>query len=151
MRRDRQRPRQCRSHSGSPQEGGRYARVDWDEQTGGEGQVAAAQGEDGGCDVVGQHFALEQCSLGVVCAEFVFRYPVDGGPGGTPAACEDPGASDDAIGVDPVDPDADLAEFGGEEPYLVGLVGFGGAVGDVGGTGDDGVLAADVDDVSAHA
>ena len=91
----------------------------------------AGQGEDGVGDVVGQHLALEQGPLGVVLAEFLLGDAVDGGPFGAPAAGEDPGAADDAVGVDPVDPDLVLAELGGEQPHLVGLVGLGGAVGDV--------------------
>ena len=68
-----------------------------------------------------------------------------------PAAGEDARAADDAVGVDAVDPDAVLAELGGEQPDLVGLVGLGRAVGDVVRAGEDGVLAGDVDDVAAHA
>src|SRR5215469_18335509 len=51
--------------SGSSQEGGRYSRVDRDQQAGGEWQVAGTEREHSGCDVVRQYFALEQCPLGV--------------------------------------------------------------------------------------
>ena len=102
-------------------------------------------------DVFRQDLALEQGALGVVLAQVLLVDAVDGGAFGAPAAGEDPGAADDAVGVDPVDPDAVLAQFGGEEPDLVRLVGFGRGVGDVVRAGEDGVLRGDVDDVPAHA
>ena len=61
-----------------------------------------------------------------------------------------PEPAHDAVGVDPVDADAVLAELGGEQPHLVRLVGLGRAVGDVVRSGEHAVLAADVDDVAAH-
>src|SRR5206468_3872719 len=78
------------------------------------------------------------------------RAEVDGGALGAPAPGEDPGAADHAVGVDAVDPDAVLAEFGGQQPHLVGLVGLGRAVRDVVRPGEQAVLAGDVDDVAAH-
>src|SRR5581483_2110934 len=141
------------SHWRSPssQEGGGYPGVDGDEQAGGERQVWSAEGVYGGGGVFGEDFAAEEGACGVVGAEVLFGDAVEGGALGAPAAGEDAGAADDAVGVDAVDPDAVLAEFGGQEPYLVGLAGFGGAVGEVGGPGEHGVLAADVDDVAAEA
>ncbi len=62
-----------------------------------------------------------------------------------------PEPAHDAVGVHAVDPDAVLAELGGEQPHLVGLVGLGRAVGDVVRAGEDRVLRGDVDDVAAHA
>ncbi len=106
---------------------------------------------DGVGDVVGQHLALEQRALGVERAELVLGDAVDGGTLGAPAAGEDAAALHDAVGVDAVDPDAVLAELGGEQPDLVGLVGLDGAVGDVVRSGEHGVLRADVDDVAAEA
>ncbi len=100
--------------------------------------------------MLGQDFALEQGPPGVVRAELVLGYPVDRGPLGTPAAGEDAGAADHAVGVDPVDPDAMLAELGGEQAHLVRLVGLGGAVGHVVRPGEHRVLAAHVHDVAAH-
>jgi hypothetical protein len=100
--------------------------------------------------VLGQHLAAQQGSLGVVGAQFLLLDPVDLGPLGPPAAGEDPGAADDPVGVDAVDPDAVRAELGREQPDLVGLVGLRGRVGDVVRAGEDGVLAGDVDDVAAE-
>src|SRR5215469_6751592 len=53
---------------GSSQEGGRYSGIDGDEQAGGERQIAAAEREDRGCHVLGQHLALEQSPPGVELA-----------------------------------------------------------------------------------
>ena len=47
----------------SSQERRRHARVDGDEQAGRERQVAAAQREHGGGDVLGQHLALQEGPL----------------------------------------------------------------------------------------
>ena len=66
----------------------------------------AGQREHGVGDVLGQHLALEQGALGVVGAELLLRHAVDGGALGAPAAGEDAGAADHAVGVDAVDPDA---------------------------------------------
>ena len=102
-------------------------------------------------DVVGQHLALEQRALGVERAELVLRHAVDGRPLGAPSAGEDAAALHDPVGIDAVDPDAVLAELGGEQPDLVGLIGLDGAVGDVVRSGEHGVLRADVDDVATEA
>ena len=98
----------------------------------------------------GQDLALEQRPLGVELAELVLRDAVGPGPVGAPALGEDPRAADDAVRVDAVDPDPVLAELGGEQPDLVGLVGLGRAVGDVVRAGEERVLADDVDEVAAH-
>src|SRR5580693_5778190 len=84
-------------------------------------------------------------------AEFLLGHAVDGRPLRAPAAGEDSGAADDTVRIDAVDPDAELAELGGQQPDLVRLICLGRAVGDVGRAGRDGILAADVDDVAAHA
>ena len=110
-----------------------------------------AEREDGVGDVLRQDLPLEQGPLGVVRAELLLRYPVDGSAFGAPAAGEDPGPADHAVRVDAVDADAVAAEFGGQQPDLVRLVGFGGAVGDVVRPGEHTVLGADVDDVPAYA
>ena len=94
-------------------------------------EVGGAEDVDGVGDVFGEDFAFQQGALGVVLAEVFFVDAVDRGAFGAPAAGEDAGAADDAVGVDAVDLDPVLAEFGGEQPDLVGLVGFGGGVGDV--------------------
>ena len=84
-------------------------------------------------------------------SELLFAHAVQGGALGAPSAGEDAAAADHAVGVDAVDADAVLAELGGEEADLVGLVGLGGAVGDVVGAGEDRVLGRDVDDVATDA
>src|ERR1700722_14478461 len=137
--------------AGSPEERGGHAGVDWDQKPCRQGEVAADEGEDGGGDVLGQYLFLQQGALGVVGAELGFVDAVDGGALGAPAAGEDAAAADHAVGVDAVDADADGAELGGEQAYLVSLVGLGGAVGDVGRAGEYAVLGDDVDDVAAHA
>ena len=109
-----------------------------------------AQREDGVGAVLGQDLALEQRALGVELAEVLLVDAVDGGALRAPAAGEDAGAADDAVGVDAVDLDAVLAELGGQQPHLVGLVGLHRGVGDVVGAGEDGVLGRDVDDVAAE-
>ena len=106
--------------------------------------------EDGVGDVLRQHLALEQGALGVELAEVLLLDAVDRGALGAPAAGEDAGALDHAVGVDAVDLDAVLAELGGQQPHLVGLVGLGRAVRDVVGPGEERVLRGDVDDVAAH-
>ena len=125
------RDRRPRRAGRSPQEGRRDTRVDGDVEPGRLAEVAAGQGEDRRGDVLRQHLALEQRPLGVELAELVLGDPVGPGPVGAPALGEDPGAADDAVRVDAVDPDPVLAELGGEQPDLVGLVGLGRAVGDV--------------------
>jgi hypothetical protein len=119
-------------------------------QAGRPGEVAAGQREDGVGHVVGQHLALEQGPLGVELAQVLLLDPVDRGAGGTPAAGEDARPAHDAVGVDAVDPDLVRTELGGQQANLVGLVGLGGAVGDVVRPGEQRVLAGDVDDVAAH-
>ena len=94
-------------------------------------QVARGQGEHRVGDVFGQHLVLEQGPLRVVLAELGLLDAVDRGALRSPAAGEDARAADDRVGVDAVDPDAVLAEFGREQPHLVRLVGLGGAVRDV--------------------
>src|SRR5699024_10468062 len=96
------------------------------------------------------HLLAQQGPAGVVGAQFGFLHAVDGGAHGTPSAGEDTRATHDAVGVDAVDADAVRAQFGGQEAYLVGLVGLGGGVGDVVRSGEHGVLRGDVDDVAAH-
>ena len=94
---------------------------------------------------------FEQRALRVERAELVLGHAVDGGALRAPAAGEDAAAAHDAVGVDAVDPDAVLAELGGEQPHLVGLVGLRRAVGDVVRAGEHRVLRDDVDDVAAEA
>ena len=125
------RGRRPRRAGRSPEEGRRDTRVDRDVEPGRLAQVAAGQGEHRGRDVLGQDLALEQRPLGVELAELVLGDAVGPGPVGAPALGEDPRAADDAVGVDAVDPDPELAELGGEQPDLVGLVGLRRAVGDV--------------------
>src|SRR5699024_4669973 len=121
-----------------------------DVQTGGLGQVAAGEGEHGGGHVLGQHLAAEQGALGVVGAQLGLLHPVHGGALGAPTAGEDARAAHHTVGVDAVDADAVRAQLGGQQPHLVRLVGLGGGVGDVVRAGEQGVLARDVDDVTAH-
>ena len=111
--------------------------VDRDVQSGGVRQVAGGQGEDRVRHVLGQHLAFEQRALRVEGAELGLRDAVDGRALGAPAAGEDAGTADHAVGVDAVDPDAVLAQLGGEQPDLVRLVGLGRAVGDVVRPGED--------------
>src|SRR5690606_6407975 len=113
-------------------------------------EVAAAQHEDRVGDILGKHLALEEGALRVVLAQLLLWHAVDGGALGAPATREDAGATHDAIGVDAVDLDAMLAELGGEQPYLVSLVGLRSRVGDVVGAGEDRVLRGDVDDIAAQ-
>src|SRR6184192_4298148 len=134
----------------SAQERGRHPGVDGDVQPSGVGQVPAGEGEDGGGDVLGEHLALEEGPLGVELAQLVLGYAVHGGALGAPPAGEDAGPAYDAVGVDAVDADAVLAQLGGEQPYLVRLVGLCRAVGDVVRPGEHRVLGGDVDDVAAH-
>src|SRR6185312_14716812 len=94
----------------SSQERLRHARVDRDEQPGGEGQVAAGQREDRRGDVLREHLFLQQRALGVERAELLLGDAVDGGALRAPAAGEDAGAADHAVRVDAVDADADRAE-----------------------------------------
>ena len=109
-----------------------------------------AQGEHGVGDVLGQHLALEQRALGVELAESSSSHAVDRGALAPQPPAKMPEPLHDAVGVDAVDPDAVLAELGGEQPHLVGLVGLGRGVGDVVRAGEDRVLRGDVDDVAAQ-
>ena len=115
----------------SSEEGGGDSGVDGDVEAGGVAEVAGAEDVDGVGDVFGEDFAFEEGALGVVLAEVFFVDAVDGGPFRAPAAGEDAGAADHPVGVDAVDFDPMLTQLGGEEPDLVGLVGFGRGVGDV--------------------
>src|SRR5436190_17977023 len=58
-----------RRGGGSAEERGGDAGVDRDVQAGGLGQVTAAQREDRGRDVLGQHLFFQQRALGVVLAQ----------------------------------------------------------------------------------
>ena len=71
-----------------------------------ERRVTPGQREHGVRDVLGQHLLLEQRALRVIGAELLLGHAVDGGPLRSPAAGEDAGTADDAVRVDPVDPDA---------------------------------------------
>src|ERR1017187_4476295 len=102
----------------SAEEGRRHSGVDRNVQPGREGQVAGGEHDDGGRDVLRQHLAFEQRALGVEGAEFLLGDAVDSGPPGTPATGEDARTAHHPVWVDPVDPDAVLAEFRGEQPYL---------------------------------
>src|SRR4051794_23852068 len=105
----------------SSQEGRRHARVDRDVQAGGVREVGAAEHEHRVGDVLRQHLALEDRALRVELAEVLLLDAVDRGAVRAPAAGEDPGALHHAVGVDPVDLDAVLAELGGQQPDLVRL------------------------------
>src|SRR5689334_549746 len=106
----------------SSKERRRHARVDRDEQPGGEGQVAAGQREDRRGNVLWEHLFLQQRALGVERAKLLLGDAVDGGALRAPAAGEDAGAADHAVRVDAVDADADRAELGGQQADLVRLV-----------------------------
>src|SRR3954447_25952258 len=124
----------------SSQEGSCDTGVDRDVQPGRVRHVRTAEHEHGVGTVLGQHLALEQGALGVELAEVLLLHAVDLGTLRAPAAGEDAGALDHAVGVHAVDLDAVLAELGREQPHLVGLVGLDRGVGDVVGPGEDGVL-----------
>ena len=69
----------------SPQEGGGYSGVDRDVEAGRLAQVAADEGEDRGCHVLGQDLLLQQRALGVELAELVLGDTVDRAPGRRPS------------------------------------------------------------------
>ena len=98
--------------------------VDRHVQSGGVGEVGAAEHEDGVRDVLGQHLALEDGPLGIERSEVLLLHAVDRRALRAPAAGEDAGALDHAVGVHAVHLDAVLAELGGEQPDLVRLVGL---------------------------
>src|SRR5580700_8444745 len=144
------RPRRTRGPAWSADEGGGDAAVDRDEKSRGAAELAGAHRGDGGGDVLGKYLSFQQCPLGVVGAELLLGDAVHGGALCAPSAGENAAAAYNAVGVDAVDADAVLAEFGCEEANLVGLVGFRRAVGDVVGAGEQRVLGCDVDDVTSE-
>ena len=128
----------------SAQESRSHSGVNGNVQASGQGQVAASEREHRIRNVGGQHFFFQQGALGVEGTEFGLRYAVDRGTLRAPAAGEDAGAAHHAVRVDPVDPDTIPAEFGGQQPDLMGLVGLGRAVGNIVGAGEKAVLAGDL-------
>src|ERR1700744_688061 len=88
------------------QEGGRDATVDGDDGSGRAVELRRRQCDSDLCHIFGEDFALEECALGVEGSELVLGNSVDGGPIRPPAAGEDAAALHNAIGIDPVHPDA---------------------------------------------
>src|SRR5215211_687209 len=97
----------------SPQESGGNAGVDGNVQAGGVTQIGRAEHEDRVGDVLRQHLALQQRARRVVLAQLLLGHPVDSGSLGSPAACENAGATDDTIGIDAVHFDAVFSQLRG--------------------------------------
>ena len=116
-----------------------------------ERQIATCEREHGRSNVLGKNLTLQQCPLARRRRPGLPRPRRTRRRVGHPSPWRRCPSRYDTIGVDSVDPYAELAELSGKQTDLVGLIRLGRTVRDVRRAGEHAVLARDVDDVASQA